>query len=279
MILDETIHLLRERYGSLHNIFLQKVLFGLHITVVELSEGLIGFASTVPPADNEVHCKKDKRYFGPFSPLQFTGQSINDLFALPNEKNLILSLKAAVINALSSPLLGNNRGTLLVGADPVALINREWLSGKKVSLVGAFHSYIEKFTALGCQLKVLELNENVLQNNEKQYFAPASAYPYLLPESDLVVITGLTLVNQTFADLAKCLSPTSLNIVTGPTSSFLPDALFNKNIHLVGGTRLTRPDLIFQLAAEGGAGYHLFRYCAEKITLVENIKDPRLQIS
>lgn len=89
----------------------------------------------------------------------------------------------------------------------------------------------------------------------------------------------MTLVNQTFADISKVLSPTSLNIVTGPTSSFLPDALFINKIHLIGATRLTRPDLIFQLAAEGGAGYHLFRYCAEKITLVENTDDPRLQIS
>ncbi len=153
MILDETIHLLRERYGSLHNIFLQKVLFGLHITVVELSEGLIGFASTVPPADNEVHCKKDKRYFGPFSPLQFTGQSINDLFALPNEKNLILSLKAAVINALSSPLLGNNRGTLLVGADPVDLINREWLSGKKSKFGWSISFVYRKIHSPGLSVK------------------------------------------------------------------------------------------------------------------------------
>lgn len=279
MIIDETIHLLEDKYGSFQNIFLRKVIFGLHITAVELSEGQVGFSSTVPPADSEVHCRKDKRHFGPFTPTQFTGQSVKDLFALPYERNLILSLKAAVINALSFPFLGNNRGRLLAGADPVDLINREWLSGKKVSLVGAFHSYIEKFAALDCQLKVLELNENALQDNEKQYFAPAPAFPYLLPESDLVVITGLTLVNQTFADLANVLSPNSLNIVTGPTSSFLPNALFNQKIHLVGGTRITQPDLLFQLAAEGGAGYHLFRYCAEKFALVENINDPRLKIS
>lgn len=204
---------------------------------------------------------------------------MKDLFILQNEKSYLSSLKAAVINALSSPFLGTGSGTLIAVTDPVDLIKPEWIFGKKVSMVGAFHSYIEKFMHLGCQLKVLEINENVLQHYEKPFFAPASAYPYLLPESDLVVITGMTLVNQTFADISKVLSPTSLNIVTGPTSSFLPDALFINKIHLIGATRLTRPDLIFQLAAEGGAGYHLFRYCAEKITLVENTDDPRLQIS
>ncbi len=279
MILDETISLLRNCYeGRFDSIFLQKVVFGLHITAVELSDGLTGFASTVPPSDREVHCRKDERYFGPFSPLQYTGQLVADLLTLSDDKNLIVSLKAAVINALSSPLLGKTNETLIAGADPVDLIHPGWLYGKKVSLVGAFHSYIEKFVARGCQLKVLELNEDALQGDEKQYFAPAQAYPDLLPHSDLVVITGLTLVNQTFASLASALSSHSLNIITGPTSSFLPDALFARNIHLVGGTRLTHPELIFRLAAEGGAGYHLFRYCAEKISLIKDPSDPRLKL-
>ncbi|MGC8864900.1 MAG: Rossmann-like domain-containing protein [Bacteroidales bacterium] len=280
MILEETLQLLKSRLGgSFQRLTIQRVIFGLHITAVELSDGSIGFASTVPPSDDEVHCKKDKRYFGPFSPLQYNGQSVENLFALPDNKNLHVSLKTAVINALSSAELKGLPYPVIAGADPVDLINEEWLRGKKVVLVGAFHSYIEKFVSHGCSLKVLELNEEALQGNEKQYFAPAEQYPSLLPWADLVVITGLTLVNQTFEEVATALRPDSLNIVTGPSSSFLPDGLFSKNIHLVGGTRLTHPNKLFQLAAEGGAGYHLFRYCAEKITIVRNLHDPRLKRS
>lgn len=131
MILDETIHLLGKKYGNFENIFLQKVIFGLHITAVELSNGLIGFASTVHPADSEVHCPKDQRFYGPFSPLQCTGQSVKDLFILQNEKSYLSSLKAAVINALSSPFLGTGSGTLIAVTDPVGLIKPEWIFGKK----------------------------------------------------------------------------------------------------------------------------------------------------
>lgn len=280
MILEETIQLLKSRHGeNFKQLKIKRVVFGLHITAVELSDGSVGFASTVPPSDDEVHCRKDKRYFGPFSPLQYGGQTVEELFALPDNKNLNVSLKTAVINALSSAALAGLPYPVVAGADPLDLVNEEWLRGKKTVLVGAFHSYIEKLAALDCQLKVLELNEEALQGDEKQYFVPAEQYPSLLPWADLVVITGLTLVNQTFEELAAALRTDSLNIVTGPSSSFLPDALFAKNIHLVGGTRLTHPEKLFQLAAEGGAGYHLFRYCAEKMTIVRHPEDPRLKQS
>lgn len=280
MILEETIQLLKSRYGeSIKHLKIIRVVFGLYISAVELSNGSVGFASTVHPSDEEVHCRKDKRYFGPFSPLQYSGQTVEDLFALPNTKNLNVSLKAAVINAMSSVELSGLPYLVVENTDPLDLVSEEWLKGKNVVMVGAFHSYIEKLTTLDCQLKVLELNEDALQDDEKQYFVPAEQYASLLPQADLVVITGLTLVNQTFEELAANLRADSLNIVTGPSSSFLPDALFSKNIHLVGGMRLTQPEKIFQLAAEGGAGYHLFRYCAKKITIVRHPDDPRLKRS
>lgn len=41
-----------------------------------------------------------------------------------------------------------------------------------------------------------------------------------------------------------------------------------KNRDFIGATRITHPELLFDVVGSGGKGYHLFRYCAEKISIL-----------
>jgi hypothetical protein len=42
---------------------------------------------------------------------------------------------------------------------------------------------------------------------------------------------------------------------------------------MIGASRITRPEILFEIVGEGGTGYHLFEYCAQKICILkENIK-------
>jgi uncharacterized protein len=118
----------------------------------------------------------------------------------------------------------------------------------------------------------LELNENALSSDQKQFFVPANMYAEILPASDIIIITGLTLVNNTIDDLLSSVSSEAQVIVTGPSSSIIPDILFENKVNIIGATRITDYDLLLSIAGEAGAGFHLFKYCAKKICIVNDKK-------
>jgi hypothetical protein len=49
-----------------------------------------------------------------------------------------------------------------------------------------------------------------------------------------------------------------------------PDILFKNNVDIIGATRITEPGLVFDIVSEGGTGYHLFKYCAQKIYIFKD---------
>ena len=51
--------------------------------------------------------------------------------------------------------------------------------------------------------------------------------------------------------------------MVGPTASMLPDAFFRRGVYAVGGVRVTDPDPLLDILAEGGSGYHFFGKYAE----------------
>jgi uncharacterized protein (DUF4213/DUF364 family) len=117
-------------------------------------------------------------------------------------------------------------------------------------------------------LFVLELNRNAMTEESMKYYVPAEDYGKVIPESDVVIITGLTLVNNTIDGLLSVIRPETRVIVTGPSSSIIPDILFENNVSIIGATKIEKPDLLFRIVSEFGTGYHLFRYCARKTCIV-----------
>lgn len=86
--------------------------------------------------------------------------------------------------------------------------------------------------------------------------------------SDIVIIAGLTLVNDTLDDLLKAIKPEMQIIVTGPSSSFIPEVLFANNVKIIGSVKITNPELMLKVVSEAGKGFHMFKYCAEKICIM-----------
>ena len=79
-----------------------------------------------------------------------------------------------------------------------------------------------------------------------------------------MIITGASISNGTIDDLLSWTRPGARVIVTGPTASILPDALFKRNASIVSGVQVTDPDLALDLLAEGVGAYHLFHTCVRK---------------
>lgn len=265
MIVEKTYELFKKYHKQLTDtLILSDVRIGLLLTAVRLSDGSCGVASTL--SDYNIHCGKADRDFGEFTPSKIIGQRVSDLFETSKRSNLIDSLRVAVLNALSSGILSASNYKIIENTDPVDLLDLK--ESHYVTIVGGFNSYIRRIAETGVTLSVLELDEAVLSPEHRKYFVHAEDYHRILPLSDIIIITGFTLVNNTIEGLLASAAKDSTVIVTGPSCSIMPDILFANGVKMIGATRITDPDKLFSIAGEGGAGYHLFRYCAQKICII-----------
>jgi uncharacterized protein len=267
MIIEQTCNLLKTNYKEkIENLTIADVRIGLFLTAVRLSDNSYGTSATL--VDNYPHCTKSARDFGDYTPLKIRGQKVCDLFDTSKESNTVLTLRIAALNAISSGIISSGNYRVLENCDPIELIDLS--SEKTITIVGAFQSYIQKISQTRNRLFVLELNENALSNEQKQFYVPANDYKSILPDSDVVIITGLTLVNKTIDNLLSAIDKEAMVIVTGPSGSIIPDVLFANKVSIIGATRITKPGILFEVVSEAGGGYHLFEYCAQKICILKN---------
>jgi len=266
MILQDTINKLQSNYSHyFENLCITDVRVGIFLTAVKLSDGSVGISGTISSSSG-VHCKKENRDFGDFTPNRIIGKKIAELLNSSKQNSQIISLKIAALNAISGKLLDQSSYNILRNTDPINLVDLN--SRKTITLVGAFQSYIHKISATKNRLNILEYDKDSLDDKDKKYFIPASDYKKILPLSDIVIITGQTLINSTLDDLLKATKHEAQIIVTGPSSCLLPDVLFANNVKVIGAIKSTDPEMMLKIAGEGGTGYHMFKYCAEKICII-----------
>jgi uncharacterized protein (DUF4213/DUF364 family) len=271
MIFEQTCNLLLSRYRSrIGELYISDVRIGSHLTAVRLSDSSVGTAATL----DETHpfCAKHDRDFGDFSPLKIIGQKVPDILGTKKESGIISSLKTAVINAVSSGIISSGNYRIIEDCDPIGLL--DLTSRRTITIVGAFQSYIRKISETENKLYVLELSENAFPPEQKKFYVPADEYINILPVSDIIIITGQTLVNRTLDDLLSVVSPGTKVIVTGPSSGIIPDILFENKVSIIGSVRITNPEVLFDIVSQGGSGFHLFEYCARKICILKDDESP-----
>jgi uncharacterized protein (DUF4213/DUF364 family) len=264
MIIKETYDYLKTECDvKVGELKIEEVRAGTHLTAVKLSDSSYGVATTL--IDAHCYIPKGKRDFGGFTPSKIAGGFVSSLFETEKKSNIIDTVKIAVLNAISSKLLTTGRYNIIENTDPIDLIE---LNNKTITIVGAFQSYINKLSATNCRLNVLELNKNAFTAEQIKYYVPAEKYKEVIPVSDIVIITGLTLINGTIDGLLEAVRPNTKVIVTGHSSSLIPDVLFKNKVNIIGATRIVDPALLFSVVSEFGAGYHLMNYCAQKICIL-----------
>jgi len=270
MIIEESIAYLREKYPNMLKLTIADLRIGSFLAVVKLSNGSIGLTSY--ETIHETKCDKKNRDFGEFTPLQIVGKSLESLFSTTKTNDIIRTLRIASLNAISASINEIEKHKIIRNTDPIDLV--QLVDGMKVTLVGAFHSYIKRISNSGSLLRVLELKKESLLPEHQKYYAPADSFPEVLADSDLVFITGLTMVNNTFNDLLKSCKSDSKIIVVGPSGNLISSVLFESGVDIIGASMVTHPEIVFDLVSQGAGGYHLFEYCVEKICIV-NEKDKR----
>lgn len=112
---------------------------------------------------------------------------------------------------------------------------------KKIAIVGHF-PWVPKLRAVARKLWVIE------QRPEEEDL-PAEAAESILPQADVVGITGTSFINHTVEKLLE-LSKSSFTIMVGPTSPLSP-VLFDYGVDVIAGVRVVEPEKTIRCISEG----------------------------
>lgn len=113
---------------------------------------------------------------------------------------------------------------------------------KKVALIGHF-PFVKRLRQAVGELWVIEKHprEGDVTESEAQE---------LIPQADVVAITGSALVNHTIQDLLDLCSPKAYVIVLGPTAPLSP-VLFDYGVDVISGTKVVDPQTVFRHVRQG----------------------------
>lgn len=269
-ILEETKALVKEKIGKEYNsLFVEKAVIGLFFTAVKLSNGVGGICYTpakeIPAA---VCCPSSAGRI--FNPEQLNGMPVSEALAgLSSSEPIKTALSISVLNALSTicrrnGVAGEYRVLKQTDAQDAVPMPVE----KSVAVVGAFVPTLQALKARGGTWWVIEQNPETLLPEEMPHYIPAAESPDILAQADILVITGVTLINHTLEGILSAARPGADIAVMGPTASWLPDPFFNRGVRVVGGVEVTHPAKLLEIISLGGSGYHfLDRYADRIVTL------------
>ncbi|MBN1135733.1 MAG: DUF364 domain-containing protein [Anaerolineae bacterium] len=114
--------------------------------------------------------------------------------------------------------------------------------GKRVVIVGHFPFIPDVRQAVG-HLDVLEFDPGPGE-------LPAAAADEVVPQAEVIAITGTSLLNKTFDGLIRLCRPGAYVLLLGPTAPLSP-VLFDYGVDLIAGTRVVDPFAALTTASQG----------------------------
>ncbi len=269
-ILQETMERITEILGPEgRRITVERAVVGLFFTGVKLGDGTTGACATPIKTIPEAVCCPSSAMAMPF-PGKLRGRPAFDLAreAL-GENGIRRALGIAAMNALADICWRRRphpEAELRLGVD--AFDATDIRPGDKVVVVGAFVPFLRALKQRRQSYLVLEQDPATLKADELPFFRPAGEADTVVPEADVLLVTGTTLINDTLEHLLSLARPAARVTMVGPTVSLLPDAFLRRGADVLGSVRITAPDEFLDMLAEGGSGYHFFGRAAQKVVLV-----------
>jgi len=144
-----------------------------------------------------------------------------------------------------------------VGENAFAVLARKGRN-RNVAVVGHF-PWIPQLRKIAGKLWVIE-------QRPQEGDLPAEAAEELLPQADVVGLTGTSFINHTVERLLE-LSKNSLIVILGPTTPLSP-VLFDYGVDIVAGTKVVEPDKTISSISQGA----MFRQ-VEGVRLVTMVKE------
>jgi uncharacterized protein (DUF4213/DUF364 family) len=155
---------------------------------------------------------------------------------LRSSSTLEASIGAAAFNAL---LEVDEAACAEVNAEDVILQRG---TGRQVAIVGHF-PFVERVRQAAAKCWVLELHP-------RPGDLPAERAEEVLPQADVVALTGTSLINHTFDNLIGLCRPDSYVLLLGPSAPLSP-VLFAAGVDAVSGTLVIDPERVLRSVAQG----------------------------
>jgi len=149
-------------------------------------------------------------------------------------------LEAAIgMAAINSLLEVNDEQCLELNASDLIA---EKGKGKKVAIVGHF-PFIPKLREIVKELWVIE-------KNQREGDFPEVEAENLIPQADVVGITGTAFTNHTIERLLRLCRPEAYMVILGDTAPLSP-VLFDYGIDAISGTKVIDPELALRCVSQG----------------------------
>ena len=114
--------------------------------------------------------------------------------------------------------------------------------GRKVAIAGHF-PFVERVRQAVGECWVLELDP-------RPGDVPARHAGELLPQADVVALTGTSLINHTFDELMALCRPDAFVLLLGPSAPLTP-VLFDVGVSAISGACVTDPERVLQSVGQG----------------------------
>lgn len=262
---------LAEAGADIDEMTVERAVFGLFYTGVKLSAGHGGLCFTPVKEMPEAVCCPSSARAMPYAG-RLTGRSvrtyIDDIF---DQNPLKKAMGISVLNAVSSYVMERKPGRWKYetgGAFDALNITEK----TRAVVVGALVPAMRRLRKEGADWTVLELDTRTLKGDELDHYLPPERADEVVPDADTLIITGVTILNDTLEGILAMANKDAEVLVTGPTVSMLPDVLFEHGVTMTGGIIVTDADRTLDLIAEGGSGYHIFGKSAERIIIRKSAK-------
>jgi uncharacterized protein (DUF4213/DUF364 family) len=240
-IIEESLAYLKRGVPSFEDIRVDRACLGWGYTGVQLSTGDVGLCHSLL-REMPLACCRMVRRSGTLA-----GSPAAELAELAKSWTLgerVIGL--ATISALSQIILKRgSQGFAMVEGN--VLDELDIHPADAVAMVGNIRPFVKSVRRKASNLWIFErggrFDEGVL---------PDPACEELLPEADVVIITGSAIANGTLERLLQ-LSQTAREVsVVGPSASVVPDPLFKRGADIVGGMIVTDAEKALRIIAEGG---------------------------
>lgn len=255
----ELLDYLKEEIGELiSKVKVKDVRIGLAYTGVILSTGRAGVAYTPIHELSEYPVLADAGKIAGRPALNFMNKA--------ESLNLVeAAVGVATINALSQAAFeAKPEKYAFSDIDVLDLIQPK----DEVVTVGYFGPLIPKILRKTRDLYVLEKRR--IRDKRVRIIPPRDAST-VLPSSDVLLISGSTLVNKTINQILKLRGDAREVVLLGPTASMVPQPLFKKGVTAVMGVKIIDAEKMLRVVSESGGTRQLLSTCAKKIAFVRKV--------
>ncbi|MFH1349615.1 MAG: DUF364 domain-containing protein [Pseudomonadota bacterium] len=269
VILREAVELVKERLGKdYEDLTIDRLVVGLFFTGVKLSNAAGGVCYTPIKAIPEAVCCPSSAG-RLFHPEKVQGMKISDaLSATSSPEPLKVAVAIATLNALSATYWSwGMKKHYIIKRNMNALDAVQMPLDRTVAVIGAIVPVLRALKERGGTWWVLEQDPRTLKADEKDHFVPWHQSEKIIQKADVLIITGVTLINRTLEGILAQAKPGTEIAVMGPTASMLPDPLFDRGVRVVGGVWVQKADELLDVLSAGGSGYHFMDTLADRIVI------------